>query len=98
MANSEEGFVNLQIVRLRLRYERDKAREKFVKKHMKLILSLSMAGWPKTRNMKDYLAWLPLIYKAKLLGIYALTTANCDVIANLSRFAKVYSSKIKKIR
>jgi hypothetical protein len=38
--------------------------------------------------MKDYRKWLDLIFEAKIQGIYGLGTSNCDVIAQLNRFAK----------
>lgn len=93
MTRSEElkltaAVLKLQYNNLIRRYERQKRRESFIKKNMKDILSLSMDGWPRTKNMKDYRKWLDLIYKAKISGIYSLGTSNCDVIAQLNRFAK----------
>lgn len=82
------AVLKLQYNNLLRRYERQKRREDFIKKNLKAILSLSMDGWPRTKNMKDYRQWLDLVYKAKLSGVYAIGTSNCDVIAQLSRFAK----------
>lgn len=82
------AVLKLQYNNLIRRYERQKRRESFIKKNMKEILALSMDGWPRTKNMKDYRKWLDLIYKAKISGIYSLGTSNCDVIAQLNRFAK----------
>ena len=65
-----------------------KRREAFIKSNMKRITALSMDGWPRTRNMKDFRKWIDLIYEAKIKGIYGFGTSNCDVIAQLSRFAK----------
>lgn len=84
----KSAVLKLQYNNLILRYERQKRREAFIKKNLKEILSLSMDGWPRTKNMKDYRKWLDIIYKAKLSGIYAIGTSNCDVIAQLNRFAK----------
>lgn len=84
-----------QINRAIERYERHKRRNQFIKKHMKKILALSMNGWPRTKEMKDYIKWLDLIYKAKISGIYGFGTSNCDVIAQLERYAKQLSEHKK---
>jgi RNase adaptor protein for sRNA GlmZ degradation len=82
------AFLQMQREKLIVRYEKMKRRNAFVKRNIKLILSLSMDGWPRTRNMKDFRKWLDLIYKAKVSGIYSVGTANCDVISKLHRLAK----------
>lgn len=81
-------FLKLQHEALLRRYERYKKRNAFVQKNSKKILALSMEGWPRTKHMKDYIKWLDLIFEAKMKGIYSIGTSNCDVIANLNRFAK----------
>ena len=83
-----EAVLKLQHQNLIRRYERQKKRDAFVERNKKQILDLSMDGWPRMKNMKDYRKWLDLIYRAKIAGIYAIGTANCDVIAQLNRFAK----------
>lgn len=52
-----------------------------------------MVGWPRTKQMKDYIKWLDIIYEAKIKGIYAIGTSNCDVIAQLNRFAKEQTNR-----
>lgn len=89
----KEHKIRLQILsfqkeRMIKRYEAKKLRDAFIKKNLNKILSLSMDGWPRTRNMKDYIKWLDLIFDAKIKGIYSINTANCDIIAQLNRFAK----------
>lgn len=81
-------ILTYQRERMIKRYEAKKLRESFVKKNMDKILSLSMDGWPRTSNMKDYIKWLDLIFDAKIKGVYGIGTSNCDVIAQLNRFAK----------
>lgn len=81
-------ILTFQKERMIKRDEAKKARESFVKKNLTKILSLSMDGWPRTKNMKDYIKWLDLIFDAKIKGIYGIGTSNCDVIAQLNRFAK----------
>ena len=93
MKRSDEIKLTAAILKMRYanliqRYERQKKREAFIKKNLKRILPLSMEGWPRTKNMKDYRKWLDLIFEAKIAGVYALGTSNCDVIAQLNRFAK----------
>lgn len=93
MKKAQEFKLAAAILKLRYdnlikRYERQKIREAFVKKNRKRILKLSMIGWPRTREMKDYIKWMDLVYEAKIKGIYAIGTSNCDVISQLSRFAK----------
>ena len=86
-------ILSFQKERMIKRWEAKKRRELFVKNNMKKILSLSMDGWPRTSNMKDYMKWLDLIFDAKIKGVYSVTTANCDVIAQLNRFAKQLKTK-----
>lgn len=93
MRKSEElklktAVLKLQYDNLIKRYERHKRREAFIKKHLKEITPLSMDGWPRMKQMKDYRKWIDIVYKAKINGIYGLGTANCDVIMQLNRFAK----------
>ena len=80
--------MNLHLEILRLRFLREKQKQAFIKRHRRKILSLSMEGWPRTKQMKDFHKWFELIYEAKVKGIYAFGTSNCDVIAQLERFAK----------
>ena len=75
------------------RFVAAKRRDAFVRRRMKKILSLSMDGWPRTKNMKDYLKWLDIVFEAKIKGIYGFGTANCDVIAQLNRKAKDFSKQ-----
>lgn len=70
------------------RWERQSRRDKFIKRNIKKITSLKMDGWPRLREMKDRLKWLDLVFSAKIEGVYSIGTSNCDVIAQLSRFAK----------
>lgn len=81
-------ILELQKARLIARWKRQKLRDAFIKKHLKKILSLSTSGWPRTKNMKDYPKWIDLVFEAKIKGVYGMGTSNCDVIANLERFAK----------
>lgn len=81
-------LLELQKARLIERYKAKQKRDAFVKKRLNAILSLSMDGWPRTKNMKNYIKWLDLIFEAKIEGVYSVGTANCDVIAMLSRAAK----------
>jgi hypothetical protein len=81
-------YLKLQQRELLKRYEKQKRRDSFVKKHSKAILALSMDGWPRLKEMRDKVKWVDLVYKAKIGGIYAIGTANCDVIAQLHRLAK----------
>lgn len=87
----ELAVLRLRQRRLIIRYEKIKKRNLFIKKNLKRILPLSMDGWPRTRNMKDYRKWIDLIYEAKIAGIYSVGTSNCDVIAQLNRFAKEFN-------
>lgn len=73
------------------RFKARKIRDTFVKRKMKTILSLSMDGWPRIKNMKDYIKWLDLVYEAKIKGIYGFGTSNCDVIMQLHHKAKELS-------
>ena len=96
MENSEitkiqTEYLRLQIEMLKKRHERLIKRTEFITNNLPKILSLSMDGWPKTKQMKDYIKWLDIIYEAKVLGIYSIGTSNCDVIANINRFAKEIS-------
>jgi hypothetical protein len=86
-------FLKLQLAGLKKRYARQLKREAFIKKHAKVILSLDMKGWPKTKEMRDYLKWLDIIYQAKIQGIYGIGTSNCDVIAQLNRYVKNYKTQ-----
>jgi hypothetical protein len=93
MNKSEEikmkvAIMNMQREKLIIRYDKIKKREEFVRKYKKHILSLSLDGWPKTKNMKDYLKWFDIVCKAKIQGVYGIGTANCDVIMLISRLAK----------
>lgn len=81
-------ILKLQRDNLLRRYEARKKRVAFVKKNLTLINKLSMDGWPRTRNMKDYIKWFDLIMEAKIKGIYSIGSANCDVIAMLNNIAK----------
>lgn len=87
------AVLNLQKESLIRRYERQKKRDAFVKKHYKKIVALSMDGWPRTKNMKDFRKWFDLIFLAKVNGVYGMGTSNCDVIAQLHRFAKAINNK-----
>ena len=89
LAKLQVELLKLQLHRLKFHFERQRRRDAFIKKHLAKIRVLSMDGWPKTRNMKDYPKWLDIVYQAKIEGIYSLNTANCDVIAQLNRFAKI---------
>jgi hypothetical protein len=80
-------YLKLQRLRLLERYERQKLRDAFVEKNLKRIKDLKMDGWPRLMQMKDRLKWIDLVYEAKIAGVYSIGTANCDVIANLNRFA-----------
>lgn len=93
MRKSEElkltaAMLKLKYENLIRRWERQKKREDFIKKNLTRILSLSMQGWPRTNNMKDKRKWIDLVFEAKIKGVYGLGTSNCDVIAQLERFAK----------
>lgn len=83
-----EAILNFQLAGLRHRYERKQRRDAFIKKNLSKILKLKTDGWPRTKEMPDYLKWLDLIYRAKLEGIYGIGTSNCDVIIQLSRLSK----------
>lgn len=87
-------FLKLQRKKLLERYEREKLREAFVKKNLKRILELKTDGWPRLKSMKDRLKWIDLVYEAKIEGIYSVGTANCDVVAQLDRFAKEIAKTI----
>jgi len=91
MTNLKIQFLELQKQRLLLRLERQAKRNDFIKGNIEKIMALSMDGWPKTKNMKDYVKWLDIVYDAKIKGVYSVGTANCDVIANINRFAKEIS-------
>lgn len=93
MRKSEElkltaAMLKLKYENLIRRWDRQKKREEFIKKNLTRILSLSMQGWPRTNNMKDKRKWIELVFEAKIKGVYGLGTSNCDVIAQLERFAK----------
>lgn len=77
------------------KFKQRKKRDAFVRRRIKAILALSMDGWPKTKNMKDYLKWLDLVFEAKIKGVYGFGTSNCDVIMQLNHKAKELS-QIKK--
>lgn len=77
-----------QLEGLRCRVERQQKRTAFIKKNLSKILKLRMDGWPRTKFMPDCMKWMEFVYRAKLEGIYSLGTSNCDVIAQLNRFAK----------
>lgn len=83
-----EKFLKIQLVNLKKRYERQLKRDEFIKRHKASILALDTNGWPRLKQMADRNKWLNLVYKAKIEGVYGIGTANCDVIAQLSRFAK----------
>ena len=89
-------YLKLQRQRLEERFERQKKRDAFVRKNLKRIMSLKMDGWPRLTQMKDRHGWLDLVYEAKIAGIYSVGTANCDVVANLERFAKEISNRLTK--
>lgn len=93
MTKSEEIRVRRMLLKIQMknlinRYNRQVKRDKFVKRHLKKILSLSTNGWPRLNNMPNKNEWIVLVYKAKMEGIYGLGTSNCDVVIQLSRFAK----------
>lgn len=92
----EQAYLKLQYRKLLARYERQKKRDAFIRSNLKSITPLSMDGWPRLKNMKDYLPWIDLVYRAKIEGIYSIGTANCDVIAQLNRFAKDIQKATKK--
>lgn len=75
------------------KFYRNKRRDQFVKRRIKKILSLSMDGWPRTKNMKDYPKWLEIVIEAKIQGIYGFGTSNCDIIMRLLHRAKQLSPK-----
>ncbi len=81
-------IMNLQKKKLIERYARKKQRDTFVKKNLNRILSLSTDGWPRTKNMKDYIKWFDLICEAKIKGVYSMGSANCDVIMMLKHTAQ----------
>lgn len=83
----------LQRENLLKRWKQKKKRNAFIIKNLKKILPLSMDGWPKTSNMKDYPKWLDIVIQAKIKGVYGIGTSNCDVIAQLNRFAKEISKQ-----
>lgn len=83
-----EAILNFQLAGLRHRYEKQKKRTAFIKKNLFKILKLRMDGWPRTKQMPDYPKWIELVYAAKLEGVYGIGTSNCDVIAQLARFAR----------
>lgn len=70
------------------KFKARKKRDAFVKRRLKTILSLSMEGWPRTKNMKHYPQWLDLVFEAKIKGVYGFGTSNCDVIMQLNHKAK----------
>lgn len=88
-----EALLKYQLDGLRARFERKQRRDAFVKKNLKKIIALKMDGWPRMKQMPHYMEWLDLVYKAKLEGVYSLGTANCDVIAQLNRFAQEFKNK-----
>lgn len=93
MSRSDEIKLNAAILKRRyenmlIRWEKQKKRDAFIKKNLNIILSLSTSGWPRLKEMKDRRKWIDIVLEAKIKGIYGLNTANCDVIANLERFAK----------
>lgn len=83
----------LQRENLLKRWLRKKKRNAFIKKRLNKILPLSMDGWPKTSNMKDYPKWIDIVIEAKIKGVYGIGTSNCDVIANINRFANELSKQ-----
>lgn len=98
MVNSKEMKLKIELLKLQrenliVRYERQKKRTAFVKKNLKRILALSTEGWPRTKNMKDYIKWVDLVIEAKIEGVYAIGTSNCDVIVKLNRYAKEISKQ-----
>lgn len=82
------AMLKMQRDALLKRLERQLYRDAFIKKHKKQILALDMTGWPRLKEMKHRRKWLELVYKAKIEGVYGMGNANCDVIMQLSRFAK----------
>lgn len=87
------AVLKLQRERLLQRLQRQKKREAFIRKNLSRIQALKMDGWPRLKNMKDRIRWIDLVYEAKIAGVYAISTANCDVIAQLNRFAKELNHK-----
>jgi hypothetical protein len=81
-------FLKLQRLKLLRRWEREKRRRAFIKKNIKKIMALKTTGWPRLKDMPDRYKWIDLVYEAKIAGIYGIGTANCDVVAQLERFAK----------
>lgn len=94
--NVKIEYLKLQRKRLEERYERQMKRDAFVRKNLKRIKALKMDGWPRLTQMKDRHQWLDLVYEAKIAGIYSIGTANCDVVANLERFAKEISKRLNQ--
>lgn len=97
MTNNNEIKLRIELLKMQrenliARYERHKKRTAFIKKHLKRISALSMEGWPRTKNMKDYIKWFDLVIEAKINGVYAIGTSNCDVIIQLNRFAKDFKA------
>jgi hypothetical protein len=88
-------MLDLQKAKLLKRWDMMKKRDAFVKKRIKKILSLSMQGWPKLKEMKDRAGWIDIVFEAKIVGIYGMGTANCDVIALLESKAKELSKTTK---
>ena len=74
------------------RFKQRKKRDAFVKRRIKTIMSLSMDGWPRTKNMKDYPKWLDLVFEAKIKQVYGFGTSTCDVIMQLHSKAKELST------
>jgi len=99
MANSCKEIqlrAKLLYIQKELMLERIKSRKfriDFVRKNVKKILPLSMEGWPRTKNMKDYDKWASIVFDSKIKGIYSLNTSPCDIIANLNQKAKELTSK-----
>lgn len=97
MTSAEETKLKLAMLkyqrdRLIQKYERVKATEAFIKKRLTKIMSLKMDGWPRLKEMPDRVKWIKLVYEAKIAGVYGIGTSNCDVVAQLHRFAKQISS------
>lgn len=86
-------FLTLQREKLLKRWEREKKRQDFIKRRVKKILVLKMDGWPRLKEMPDRHKWIDLVYEAKIAGVYGIGTSNCDVIAQLNRFAKQLPTK-----
>lgn len=82
------ALLKMQRDNLIKRYERQLKRDAWIKRHKKQILALDITGWPRLKQMKDRVKWLNLVYKAKIAGVYGIGTCNCDVVAQLHRFAK----------